>query len=94
MMFSGVRGHLVTLFSASNYCGVSGNKAAFACLDPNLKVKIRQFRAKSLNDVNPAPSRADQLRAAVISQLTTRIAEHRIDLLWCTLQLLPCVSEV
>lgn len=45
-------GKCITLFSASNYCGTSGNLGAVLIFDSNLAFEIHEYMAPSLEDVH------------------------------------------
>ena len=45
---------LVTIFSASRYCGRGTNRGAFLQFDANLDQTVRQFVATDLEDTAPA----------------------------------------
>jgi len=44
-------GRLITLFSASRYCGTQMNKGAFLTLGPDLQPEIQQFYARTIDSI-------------------------------------------
>eukprot|EP01006_Ploeotia_vitrea_P035396 TRINITY_DN65873_c6_g2_i1.p1 TRINITY_DN65873_c6_g2~~TRINITY_DN65873_c6_g2_i1.p1 ORF type:complete len:755 (+),score=446.50 TRINITY_DN65873_c6_g2_i1:140-2404(+) len=74
-------GKLITVFSASNYCGVVGNKGAFIIFEKNdLTPKIVQFEAKPKERMARYRMRHAMIETDVISKLLRRIAENRLAL--------------
>jgi len=75
-------GKLVTVFSASNYCGDNGNDGAVLEVFPDLKYKIHQFYATPMKEDDAKFSdRYCTLSATVAAKLIHRIAENRLELL-------------
>jgi len=75
-------GKLITVFSASNYCGDNGNDGAVLELMPSLEYKIHTFYATPPGDGDEKFSdRYSTLAASVTAKLIHRIAENRLQLL-------------
>lgn len=79
-------GHrLITLFSASNYCGRVGNHAAFAVFRGTSGdlPELVSFMASARDRETFEPHRAhrnDVIEADIIAQLSSLIADHRVQL--------------
>ncbi len=90
-------GRLVTLFSASRYCGVGDNKGAILTFDDALRHRPLMYIAGRLEDTAPArapppggvppplppPPRHNPLDATVKKLLVERIILRKADLYWC-----------
>ena len=57
---------LITVFSASNYCGVAGNKGSFMVILPDLSFQIVQFDAKPKEKLSRARMRHSAIENDVI----------------------------
>lgn len=80
-------GRLITLFSASRYCGTQMNKGAFLTLGPELQPEIQQYYAHPLNESSfkvPESSAARQgaLEEDTLRMIAERICDHRPSLYW------------
>jgi protein phosphatase len=79
-------GRLITLFSASRYCGTQMNKGAFLTLGPDLQPEIQQFYAHSINESTfKAPEQAQMqgvLEEDTIRMIAERICDHKASLYW------------
>eukprot|EP00936_MAST-01D_sp_MAST-1D-sp1_P002439 g2439.t1 len=86
-------GRLITLFSASRYCGTQTNKGAFLTLGKDLQPAIQQFYAHSLENADftakagdaadaAAPQSDDKLEEDVYQMLRERIVDHKHSLFW------------
>jgi diadenosine tetraphosphatase ApaH/serine/threonine PP2A family protein phosphatase len=73
-------GKVITVFSASNYCGVVGNKGALIVFQPDMGFEIVQFEAKPMRSISRYRMRYAQLENDTISQLLRRIAQCRLGL--------------
>eukprot|EP00163_Fabomonas_tropica_P010710 TRINITY_DN2095_c0_g1_i2.p1 TRINITY_DN2095_c0_g1~~TRINITY_DN2095_c0_g1_i2.p1 ORF type:complete len:737 (-),score=186.41 TRINITY_DN2095_c0_g1_i2:193-2403(-) len=80
-------GQLMTIFSASNYCGDTWNKGAYVVFKKDMKARVQQFMASSLELIPPPQQRIEQLTRDTIQKIIDRICEHRLDLLWYYTQL-------
>ncbi|GAB5365686.1 hypothetical protein AAMO2058_001079200 [Amorphochlora amoebiformis] len=77
-------GKVLTVFSASNYCGDNGNDGAVIEVLPSLDYRVHTFYATGVqdNDVKFA-DRYCTLSSSVAAKLIHRIAENRLQLLDC-----------
>jgi protein phosphatase len=75
-------GKLLTIFSASNYCGDTGNKGAFVIFTPDMKAKVKQFTASDISAIPPPKERVNVMMGNIVRKLIPRICDARIDLLW------------
>ncbi|RLN88052.1 hypothetical protein BBJ28_00019081, partial [Nothophytophthora sp. Chile5] len=82
-------GRLITLFSASRYCGTQMNKGAFLTLGPELQPEIQQFYAHALNEssfTTAAPPEQAQLQGVLeedtLRMIAERICDHKPSLFW------------
>jgi protein phosphatase len=87
-------GRLITLFSASRYCGTQTNKGAFLTLGKDLQPAIQQFYAHSLEQTDFGTAAkdeeeksgdmagSDKLADDVIKMLIERICDHKHSLFW------------
>lgn len=77
-------GTLITVFSASNYCGDTGNIGGFIVVDPNLKVSTTTYQEDQLltaeQKADKAKSSAVNLPKCVKSKLRALILEKRAEL--------------
>ena len=73
-------GKLFTVFSASNYCGIVGNKGAFMVFEKNMEFRTIQFEAKPKEKMARYRMRHAAIENDVISKLLRRIAQHRLAL--------------
>jgi|EP00161_Ancyromonas_sigmoides_P025325 protein phosphatase len=75
-------GKLLTIFSASNYCGDTGNKGAFVVFTPDMKAKVKQFTASDIQAIPPPKERIAIMQRNIVSKIVPRICASRIDLMW------------
>ncbi|TDH68253.1 hypothetical protein CCR75_004762 [Bremia lactucae] len=77
-------GRLITLFSASRYCGTQMNKGAFLTLGPDLRPEIQQFYAHSMNENTFQASAEMQhvLEEDTLRLIAERICDHKASLYW------------
>ncbi|GLD96458.1 hypothetical protein PINS_up005141 [Pythium insidiosum] len=76
-------GRLITLFSASRYCGTQMNKGAFLTLGPDLQPEIQQFYAHAMNESTFKISEMqDALEDDTLRMIAERICDHRASLFW------------
>uniref|UniRef100_M4BRF7 Serine/threonine-protein phosphatase n=1 Tax=Hyaloperonospora arabidopsidis (strain Emoy2) TaxID=559515 RepID=M4BRF7_HYAAE len=79
-------GRLITLFSASRYCGTQMNKGAFLTLGPDLHPEIQQFYATPMNESTfKAPEQAQMqgvLEEDTLRMIAERICDHKASLYW------------
>ncbi|TMW57085.1 hypothetical protein Poli38472_003010 [Pythium oligandrum] len=76
-------GRLITLFSASRYCGTQMNKGAFLTLGPELQPEIQQFYA---HDINESTFKESEMQEALeddtLRMIAERICDHKASLFW------------
>lgn len=58
-------GRCITLFSASNYCGTSGNFGGVIIFDPNLMFEIQEYIAPQLHEVRDVYNQTKHITAKV-----------------------------
>ncbi|CAM9314521.1 unnamed protein product, partial [Phaeothamnion confervicola] len=80
-------GRLITLFSASRYCGMQTNKGAFLTIGPELQPEIQQFYAHSVADThwdNPEASQAieQKLEDDAVAMIVERVIDNKPSLYW------------
>ena len=82
-------GRLITLFSASRYCGTQTNKGAFLSLGVDLQPEIQQFYAHPLQETDfglPESKRKalqeTRLENDNIRMIAERICDHKTSLFW------------
>ncbi|KAF0696477.1 Aste57867_12772 [Aphanomyces stellatus] len=81
-------GRLITLFSASRYCGTQMNKGAFLTLGSDLQPEIQQFYGNPLNESEwerPEDEQAklqENLEGDALRMIAERICDHKADLFW------------
>jgi protein phosphatase len=76
-------GRLITLFSASRYCGTQMNKGAFLTLGPDLQPEIQQFYAHAIDENTFKTSELqDALEDDTLRMIAERICDHRPSLFW------------
>eukprot|EP01029_Cantina_marsupialis_P027812 TRINITY_DN774033_c0_g1_i1.p1 TRINITY_DN774033_c0_g1~~TRINITY_DN774033_c0_g1_i1.p1 ORF type:complete len:845 (-),score=296.42 TRINITY_DN774033_c0_g1_i1:323-2857(-) len=75
-------GRLITIFSASRYCGTMNNKGAFISFGSDLQPEIQQFYAHSMEaSVFKSPEeREDELEEDTLAMIAERIVDHKPDL--------------
>lgn len=87
---------LLTLFSASDYCGDTGNMGAFVVFKSDMKANIEQFMAAGQEE--ESPTRLARTHKAVIAKLVDLICGAKPDLYWYFTHLdrmhSGCVSRV
>lgn len=75
------RTQLLTLFSASNYCGDTGNMGAFVVFkSADMQANIEQFMASQAS--SEGPSKLARTHRAVIAKLIDLICASKHDLYW------------
>ena len=79
-------GRLITVFSASRYCGTQTNKGAFITFDSYMQPEIQQYFAHSL-DRNQFGKHETEVREGVLEQdlvrmIIERICDRKSDLYW------------
>mmetsp|Transcript_28813 Transcript_28813/g.36128 ORF Transcript_28813/g.36128 Transcript_28813/m.36128 type:complete len:885 (+) Transcript_28813:145-2799(+) len=81
-------GRLITLFSASRYCGLQTNKGAFLTIGPELQPEIQQFYAHSVSETHwekPNTGESDleqRLEDNTIELIIERIVDSKPSLYW------------
>eukprot|EP00753_Platysulcus_tardus_P018617 PLAT6971.1.p1 GENE.PLAT6971.1~~PLAT6971.1.p1 ORF type:complete len:894 (+),score=532.56 PLAT6971.1:35-2716(+) len=80
-------GKLITIFSASRYCGTQTNKGAFISFGSDLQPEIQQFYAHSLKKASfrseeSAAAREKKLEDDTVRMIVDRICDCRADLFW------------
>ncbi|RMX66558.1 hypothetical protein DD238_002301 [Peronospora effusa] len=79
-------GRLITLFSASRYCGTQMNKGAFLTFGTDLQPEIQQFYAQSITESTfQAPAQAQMqnlLEEDTLRMIAERICDHKASLYW------------
>lgn len=79
-------GRLITLFSASRYCGTQMNKGAFLTLGPDLQPEIQQFYAHAINESTFKAPEVAQLQGALeddtLRMIAERICDNKASLFW------------
>jgi len=87
-------GRLITLFSASRYCGTQTNKGAFLTLGKDLQPAIQQFYAHSIQSTNFTPDTAEESAPAaqerldhkleddVVNMIIERVMDNKPSLFW------------
>jgi hypothetical protein len=71
---------IITVFSASNYCGTVNNEGAFIILERDLVPRIVPFYAKPKERLSRYRMRHALLENDIISKLLQRIADNRLAL--------------
>lgn len=78
-------GRLITLFSASYYCGLQTNKGAFLSVGPDLQPEIQQFYAASLAEATwevPELLQNKRLEDENVKMIIERLVDCKHSLLW------------
>lgn len=78
-------GRLITLFSASRYCGTQTNKGAFLSLGNDLQPEIQQFYAHPMNETDfgiPENKMQEVLVEDNLRMIAERICDHKSSLFW------------
>ncbi|RHY92646.1 hypothetical protein DYB35_002342 [Aphanomyces astaci] len=81
-------GRLITLFSASRYCGTQMNKGAFLTLGSDLQPEIQQFYGNPLVEsewerpVDEQAKMHENLEGDALRMIAERICDHKADLFW------------
>ncbi|KDO21505.1 hypothetical protein SPRG_12469 [Saprolegnia parasitica CBS 223.65] len=81
-------GRLITLFSASRYCGTQLNKGAFLTLGADLQPEIQQFYGNPMTEAEwekPEEEQGklqDNLEGDALRMIAERICDHKADLFW------------
>jgi hypothetical protein len=71
---------LITVFSASNYCGTVGNDGAFVFFEKDLQPHIVQYYAKPKERLSRYRMRHAVMENDIIAKLLQRIADNRLGL--------------
>lgn len=77
-------GRLITIFSASRYCGTQTNKGAFITFAHDLQPEIQQFYAQSVDTGSfiTDEQRNAKLEDEAIHMLVEQICDKKLDLYW------------
>ncbi|GBG31748.1 Serine/threonine-protein phosphatase [Hondaea fermentalgiana] len=77
-------GRLITIFSASRYCGTQTNKGAFIAFGPDLQPEIQQFYAHAIQKGTfmSDEEREAMLERDAVKMIIENICDKRIDLYW------------
>ncbi|CAK9022140.1 Serine/threonine-protein phosphatase with EF-hands 1 (PPEF-1) (DRES10) (Protein phosphatase with EF calcium-binding domain) (PPEF) [Durusdinium trenchii] len=77
-------GRLITIFSASRYCGTQTNKGAFIAFGPDLQPEIQQFYAHPIQKGSflTDEEREQMLERDAIKMIIENICDKRLDLYW------------
>lgn len=76
-------GRLITIFSASRYCGTQTNKGAYIVLQRDLQPQVHQFYAQTQACLFiTEQERQSALEADAIQMMVEQIVDHRVDLYW------------
>lgn len=77
-------GRLITIFSASRYCGTQTNKGAFIAFGTDLQPEIQQFYAHAIdkNSFMSEEERETLLEREAIKMIVENICDKRLDLYW------------
>lgn len=71
---------LITVFSASNYCGTVGNDGAFVFFEKDMQPHIVQYYAKPKERLSRYRMRHAVMENDIIAKLLQRIADNRLGL--------------
>ena len=79
-------GRLITVFSASRYCGTQTNKGAFITFNSDVQPEIQQYYAHSL-DVNSFGNDREHVRQQLLEDdlvrmIIERVCDKKTDLYW------------
>jgi len=75
-------GRLITIFSASRYCGTQTNKGAFMNFGHDLQPEIEQFYALANNTFLSDEERQVKLVSDTIHRIFEYVTDKRLDLYW------------
>lgn len=76
-------GRLITIFSASRYCGTQTNKGAYILLQSDLQPQVHQFYAQTQACLFiTEEERQSALEADAIQMMIEQIVDHKVDLYW------------
>lgn len=76
-------GRLITIFSASRYCGTQTNKGAFITFGPELQPEVQQFYAETQAAVFITDEeRQHALEEDAIHMIVEQIVDKKVDLFW------------
>mmetsp|Transcript_10910 Transcript_10910/g.19271 ORF Transcript_10910/g.19271 Transcript_10910/m.19271 type:complete len:1080 (+) Transcript_10910:403-3642(+) len=77
-------GRLITIFSASRYCGTQTNKGAFIGFGPDLQPEIQQFYAHAVEKGSfmSDEERETMLERDAVKMIIENICDKRLDLYW------------
>eukprot|EP00904_Undaria_pinnatifida_P006940 jgi/Undpi1/3376/HiC_scaffold_15.g06749.m1 len=80
-------GRLITLFSASRYCGMQTNKGAFLTIGPELQPEIQQFYAHSVSDTcfdqeKIQRETEEKLETEAVNMIIERLLDNKPSLYW------------
>lgn len=74
-------GALITIFSASNYCGIAGNQGAIIIMGPDRVPKYVTYYATPLDELVTQSIDRSNLENGVVSKLFARICSARLALM-------------
>ncbi|CAM9129165.1 unnamed protein product [Discosporangium mesarthrocarpum] len=80
-------GRLITLFSASRYCGLQTNKGAFLTVGPDLQPEIQQFYAHSVTEMSFDQEKVqreveERLEMEAVNMIIERLIDSKPSLYW------------
>jgi hypothetical protein len=76
-------GRLITVFSASRYCGTQTNKGAFITFGPDLQPEVHQFYAVSKTTAFVTDDeRQRALEEDTVHMIIEQIVDKKVDLYW------------
>ncbi|CAM9310140.1 unnamed protein product [Ectocarpus sp. 12 AP-2014] len=80
-------GRLITLFSASRYCGMQTNKGAFLTIGPELQPEIQQFYAHSVSETcfdqdTMQRETEERLETEAVNMIIERLLDLKPSLYW------------
>eukprot|EP00752_Nemacystus_decipiens_P008777 g7832.t1 len=80
-------GRLITLFSASRYCGMQTNKGAFLTIGPELQPEIQQFYAHSVSETcfdqdSMQKETEERLETEAVNMIIERLLDLKPSLYW------------
>ena len=81
-------GRLITIFSASRYCGTQTNKGAFITFGPDLQPEIQQFYAHAMESTTfESKAEAEDVRHQTLEEdalrmIIERVCDKKADLYW------------
>ncbi|CAM9294698.1 unnamed protein product, partial [Choristocarpus tenellus] len=80
-------GRLITLFSASRYCGLQTNKGAFLTVGSNLQPEIQQFYAHSVTEMSFDQEKEqkeveERLETEAVNMIIEQLIDKKPSLYW------------